>query len=360
MPGRHPADGASAAGEETDTMKPSRFAALAAFAATIALAQGAAADSVADFYKNHTINIVVGYPPGGGADLWARFFAPHFSKHIPGKPNVIVQNMPGGSGFRAINYVYAVGPQDGTNLILPSVSAPTAKALGAKGVRWDTLKFRWLGNLARDAQACMASGRSGIKSIVEGTKRELIVGSVGESNTTAQHPRLLHNLLGYKLKLITGYNGTAPIRIAMERGEVDVVCSIWASSALGPQRGDIESGSLVPIVQMGTKKAPIFGSAPLVYDLTRDETALKIMRFTFAPAEISRPFAVGPQVPEDRVAALRAAFWAAANSPELRADAEKKKMVIDPMDWKETEAGFRAALDVTPEIVERAKKAIAQ
>jgi tripartite-type tricarboxylate transporter receptor subunit TctC len=206
----------------------------------------------------------------------------------------------------------------------------------------------------------MASGRSGIKSILDGKTRELIVGSVGVSNTTAQHPRLLHNLFGYKIRLVTGYSGTAKVRLAMEHGEVDVVCSIWATSAMGPQRGDVESGRLVPIVQMGSKKAAIFGNAPLVYDLTKDATALKVMRFMFGPAEISRPYGVGPNVPKDRVAALRKAFWDAANSAELRDDAKKRHLIVDPMDWQETEAAFRAVLDVSPEIIARATRAISE
>jgi tripartite-type tricarboxylate transporter receptor subunit TctC len=334
--------------------------AFAAIAGALALAQPAAADPIADFYKGKNVAIVVGYSAGGGADLWARFLARHLGRHIPGNPNVIVQNMPGGSGFRAINHVYAVAPQDGTNIILPSVSAPTAAALGKTGVRWDTLKFRWLGNLARDSQSCMASGKSGVKSISDARSRLLIVGSDGESNTTAQHPRMLQNLFGYKIKMVTGYQGTAKVRLAMERGEVEAVCSIWASSAMGPQRADVEAGRLVPIVQMGTKKQAIFGNAPLVYDLTRDKEVLRVMRFIFGPAEISRPYAVGPKTPEDRVAALRAAFWAAANSGELRADAKKRRLIVDPMDWKETEAAFRGMLNVSPAIVARAKKAISK
>jgi len=341
-------------------MKPTRTAALAVLAAALALAPPAAADPIADFYKNRNVSIIVGYAAGGGADLWARFMARHLRRHIPGAPNVIVQNMPGGSGFRAINHVYAVAPQDGTRIILPSVSAPTAAALGKTGVRWDTLKFRWLGNLTRDTQACMASGRSGVKRIDAAKTRTLIFGSDGESNTTAQHPRMLHNLFGYKIKLVTGYRGTAKVRLAMEGGEVEAVCSIWASSAMGPQRQDVESGRLVPIVQMGTRKQAIFGDAPLVYDLTRDKEVRQVMRFIFGPAEISRPFAVGPGTPEARVAALRAAFWAAANSPELRADAKKRRLIVSPMDWKETEAAFREMLVVPPEIVARARKAISK
>jgi len=300
--------------------------------------------------------VVVGYSAGGGADLWARFIARHLGRHIPGNPSVIVQNMPGGSGLTAVNHVYNTVPQDGTRILLPSVTVPTAAAMGYSNVRWDTLKFHWLGNLAADAQSCIASGRSGIKSIADAREREIIFGSDGATNSTGQHPRLLASLFGYKVKVITGYGGTAQIRLAMERGEVEASCSVWGSSLVGPQRADIDSGKLVPIVQMGTKKQPIFGNAPLVYELTQSKQDLQLMQFVFGPGEISRPLAVGPGTPADRVAALRDAFWAMARSPELKADAEKQQLVVDPMDWKETEAALREVLAIPEAVAARARE----
>ncbi len=334
------------------------FRALALAASACSLAFGvapAAADSVADFYKGKTVSLIVGYSAGGGADLWARFIARHLGRHIPGNPNVIVQNMPGGSGLAAVNYVYNTVPQDGTRIILPSVTVSTAAAMGMPNVRWDTLKFNWLGNLVRDAQSCVASGQSGIKSITDAREREIIFGSDGATNSTGQHPRLLATLLGYKLKIITGYGGTAQVRLAMERGEVEAVCSVWASSVLGPQRADIDSGKLVPIIQMGTKKHPIFGNAPMVYELTQSKQDLQLMQFVFSPGEISRALAVGPDTPADRVAALRTAFWAMAHSPELKADAEKQQLAVDPMDWKETEAAIREVLALPEDVTARAR-----
>jgi tripartite-type tricarboxylate transporter receptor subunit TctC len=271
---------------------------------------------------------------------------------------VIVQNLTGASGFAAINHVYTVGPHDGTRMILPTVAAPTAKALGSPGVRWDTLKFQWLGNLVRDSQACVASGRSGIRSIEEAAEREIIFGSDGEGNSTARHPRLIANLVGYRLRIITGYQGTSQVRLAMETGEVEAVCSFWASSALGPQRADMESGKLVPIVQMGSRKVEIFADAPLVYDLAKTDEDRQVMRFIFGPGEISRPFGVAPDVPAARVAALREAFWAAATSAELKADAERVGFILDPMTWQETEAAFREAIDVPQEVIDRAIQAM--
>jgi tripartite-type tricarboxylate transporter receptor subunit TctC len=333
-----------------------RAFALVVLTCSLALGTGpSAAEPVADFYRGKTVSLIVGYSAGGGADLWARFIARHLGRHIPGNPSVIVQNMPGGSGLAAVNYVYNTTPQDGTRIILPSVTVATAAAMGMPNVRWDTLKFNWLGNLVRDAQSCVASERSGIKNVADAREREIIFGSDGATNSTGQHPRLLATLFGYKLKIITGYGGTAQVRLAMDRGEVEAVCSVWASSLLGPQRSDIDSGKLVPIVQMGTKKHAIFGNAPMIYELAQSKSDLQLMQFVFSPGEISRPLAVGPDTPADRVAALRDAFWEMAHSPELKADAEKQQLVVDPMDWKETEAALRDVLALPGEVAARAR-----
>jgi len=337
-------------------MKTWTAAAIIALAGTIAVAHSAGADPVENFYKGKTVSIIVGFSPGGGADLWGRFVARHLGHFIPGKPSVIVQNMTGASGFKAVNYVYNVGPRDGSLIVAPTVAAPTAKALGMPNVQWDTLKFQWLGNMVKDTSSCVASGRSGIKSITEARNREIIFGSDGASNSTAQHPKILAALLGYKVKIITGYEGTSRVRLAMDKGEVDAVCSFWASAALGPQKEDMASGRLVPIVQMGSKKDPVFGDAPTAYSLTQNKEDLQAMRFVFGPSEISRPFGVAPGVPADRVAALRKAFWEAANSPELKADAAKMGLVVAPVGWKETTEDLRQLVEVPPSVVERVKK----
>lgn len=186
----------------------------------------------------------------------------------------------------------------------------------------------------------------------------MIFGADGMDDPASHQPRLLANLLGYKTKVIAGYKGTGPAFLALEIGEIDARCSFWASQALGAKKADVDSGALVPILQVGSEKHPVFGEAPLIYDLARNDEDRKIMRFLFGPSEISRPFAVAPGVPAERVAALREAFWAAAHSDELKADADRLKLIIDPMTWEETEAAFRAALDVPPEIVQRAGELI--
>jgi len=320
----------------------------------------AASPAGAQFYRDKTVTVVVGYGVGGGADVFGRLLARHLGDHLAGHPNVIVQNMPGAGGFKAVNNVYNTNPQDGTRFVMTSSSHATAPSMGNKKARWDFFKFQWLGNLTRDVAGCVASGRSGIKTIEDASKREIIFGASGKSAPSAQQPRSIGQILGYKVKVIAGYKGTAGSRLAMEKGEIEATCAFWASLILGPQKQDVASGKLVPIVQLSFKGHPAFGKAPLVYDLARTDEDRKVLHFIFGATEISRPFAAPPGVPKARVAELRNAFWATVTSPALKADAVRQRLIVDPMDWKDTEAAFRAFLDVPQKIIDQAKKALKQ
>ncbi|MGE0629337.1 MAG: Bug family tripartite tricarboxylate transporter substrate binding protein [Hyphomicrobiaceae bacterium] len=339
-------------------MKPSFSSASILIASTFTIPQPAAAEDVESFYKDKTVRIVIGYAAGGGADLWGRFMARHLGKFIPGNPNVIVQNMPGAGGFTAVNYVYTNAPKDGTYILLPTSTAISAPTMGIANARWDTFKFQWLGNLTRDVSSCAASGKSGFKSIEESKTKEIIFGADGNDDPASHHPKMMRNLLGYKTKVIAGFKGTGPAFLALERGEIDARCSVWASLALTSKKEDFQTGKLVTIVQVGTTKHPAFGDAPLILDLARNEQQRKVMRFVVGPLEISRPFAVPPGVPADRVAALREAVWKAANSDSLKAEARKLNLIIDPMNAADTEAALRSAVEVPKDVVEQAKAAI--
>jgi tripartite-type tricarboxylate transporter receptor subunit TctC len=331
-----------------------------ALAGALAMAPPAGADAVADFYKDRTVTITIGFAPGGGADTFARFLSRHLAAHLPGKPNVIIQHMPGAGGLTALNHIYNTGPADGSRTILTSPSHTLAQVISGKNVRYDLLKMSVIGTLTQDTSSCAASGRSGIKTILEGRKREIIVGATGPNSSAAQQSWLLANLLGLKVKVVTGYRGTGPIRLAMETGEVEVVCAFWASQALGRQKADVESGKLVPIVQMGSKPHPALGKAPVAYDLAKSDEDRRLMRVILGTTELSRPFLAPPGVPAGRVAALRTAFWAAVNAPDAQADAKRMRIIVDPLGWKETVAGLRESLGAPKAVVERAKKAIRQ
>lgn len=336
-------------------MKLPRFAAaVIAFGSALATTPARAQDADT-FYKGRTISILVGFSAGGGADLWARFMARHYGKHIPGEPSVVVQNMPGAGGFSAINHLYNTAPKDGTQIMLISTSAFTAPQLEQPNVRWSTLKLQWLGNLTQDTSSCVASGKSGVKSIADGRTRQIIFGSDGNDDSASHHPRFMSKLFGFNTKVIAGYKGTGEALLAVDRGEIDARCSVWASLALTSRKADIEAGKIVPIMQVGSKPHPVFGKAPMMRDFARNDEERQIIDFLFGTIDISRPFAVAPEVPAERVAVLREAFSKAANSPELKADAERAQFDIEPMTGEQTQAAMEKALTVSKTVAERSR-----
>lgn len=333
-------------------------AVIATVAGAAAIAQPAAADAVADFYKGKNLTIFVGFAPGGTVDLTARIISRHIGNHLPGKPNVIVQNMPGGGGLTALNHLANVAPKDGTALLTMLPTNAVEPQMGNPNARWETEKLNWIGTLTRDSPSCVVSGKSGIKSIEDAKEREIVFGATGWSSTMAQHPATLANLFGYKIRVVVGYPGIAPTFQAVEAGEVDGLCSFYTSQALFTHKRQVEGGELVPIVQMGEEKHPVFGDAPLVYDLATTDEQRTILQFVFGLAELARPMAAPPGVPADRVAALRQAFWTAANSPELKADADRSGMIVNPVNGADTEATFREAVSAPQETLDRVKDSI--
>jgi tripartite-type tricarboxylate transporter receptor subunit TctC len=312
------------------------------------------ADETSSFYAGKQVSLLVGFGAGGGADTYARLMGRHIGEHIPAKPSVIVQNMPGGGGLTATNHLYNAAAQDGSVLMLMQAALVLEPQMGNKNVRWDASRFQWLGNLTRDYMGCVASGRSGVKSVLEATKREIVFGATGAAAPSATHPYALQNVLGFRTRVIAGYKGTAEVWLAMERGEVDAVCAFWASQGAVQAKRDFETGLLVPIAQMGTEKHPIFKDAPMVEDLARNEEDRGVLKLIFAPNEISRPFAVPPNVPAARLKALQKAFWDAANSPTLKADADKLGLFVEPMTAEATTAAFNALVSLPPKVFERA------
>lgn len=321
-------------------------------AGTVALADG-----VSDFYSGKQLKILVGFGVGGGADTYARLVSRHLGVYIPTMPAIIVQNMPGGGSLIATNYLYNVAPRDGTVIMLMQAALILEPQMGNKNARWDPRKLNWLGNLTRDFIGCVASGRSGVKSIKEAARREIVFGATGVSAPSATHPYSLNSVLGYKTKVIAGYKGTANVWLAMQRGEVEAACAFWASQGAVQAKRELDSGAFVPIAQMGSQKHPIFKDAPIVESLARSEEEKAVLKVIFAPNEISRPFAAPPNVPLTRVKALQKAFWEAATSEALKADAKKLGLFVEPMSAEATAAAFNDMVSMPANIYERAAAA---
>lgn len=241
------------------------FAAAASFIATPAVAQ-----SVADFYKGKQLILIVGASTGGGYDAQGRLLARHIGKHIPGNPNVIVQNMPGAGSLQATNHLYNVAPKDGTVFGLIQRDMLVAKVMNASGIRFDIEKFNWIGNLASEIGIVVAWHTSPIKTTADLFKSEMIVGGTGPTIDTETAPRLMNSLIGTKFRIVSGYQGTTEVLLAMERGEV-MGLGDWSLSNIrsrNPQM--LQEGKIRLLMQTALTKSPDLPDVPLALDFAKN------------------------------------------------------------------------------------------
>ena len=292
----------------------------------------AAADAVADFYKGKTVSIIVGAAEGGGFDVYARAAARYLSKYLPGSPQFIVQNRPGAGTVNAANYVYGVAPQDGTVIAAISGSAPLLQIMGDEGPQFDSQKMQWLGSLASDTGAFYVWSTSKLKSFKDAFTTQVILGSSGP-NVSEIYPALANNVLGTKFKVIQGYKSGPMVRLAMEGGEVEGQAQTWDSvKSTTPQW--ISEKKITVLAQIGLKpdeELTKMGVPMLMDFVTREhvlpkysvEEAQSYFKFMLAGDHFARPYAVGPGVPAERVAALRKALAATAADPAFIADVKK-------------------------------------
>ena len=301
------------------------------FAASSALAN----DPVADFYqKNDTIRLIVGSEAGGGYDAYARLLAKHLGRFIPGNPTIIVQNMPGAGGIVAANYLYNAAPKDGTAIAQVQRLVPFVQIMGEKGPQFETSKFNWLGSLASEVTVCVSwKASTDIKTFADVQKKELIVGGSGP-NDTETVPAILDNVLGAKFKIVSGYPSSTAVTLAMERGEVQGVCSSYSS--LSTRNASwFKDNKINFLVQAATRKHPALQNVPLAMDLATNPEDKALLELSDARLDIGRPFMLPPGVPPERVKALRSAFVQMTKDKEFLADAEKSKHEIDVVSGEE-------------------------
>ena len=263
--------------------------------------------SVEDFYRGKKIDLIIGYSPGGTYDLYARLVARHLGNYIPGKPLIVPRNMPGAGSRAAANWVYNVAPKDGTVLATADQSLSLQQAVGDKRIKFDTTNFIYIGNPNVENNTTATWHTSGIKTIEDAKKREVTVGATGGS-TSSQYPKAMNALLGTKFKIVLGYPGGNDINLAMERGEVDVRGSnSWASwKATRPDW--LAEKKIIILVQIGLAKAADLPDVPLLMDLGTNDEDRELLRLLSASTAIGRPLFTTPDVPAERVAALRKAF----------------------------------------------------
>jgi tripartite-type tricarboxylate transporter receptor subunit TctC len=304
--------------------------ALVALSACVGVAASAAAQNAADFYKGKTVNIVVSYAPGGGYDNYSRLLSRHFSDHIAGKPNVIVQNMPGGAGITASNHVYVAAPKDGTVIAAVDQNIPMLQLLGGKGVQFDMAKVQWLGNVASSNGIAMYWHQTPFKTIDDAKKTEITMGATGANDDAWVYAKTMNALLGTKLKLIRGYAGTSAVNIAIEAGEVQAMARSTYYGFVSQRPDWIRDKKVRIFVQLGFEKQPELPSVPMLSDLVQGDEAKQIVDLVSLPTSIGYSHWLAPEVPKARADLLRAAYVETLKDPALLADAKKANLEVRP------------------------------
>jgi tripartite-type tricarboxylate transporter receptor subunit TctC len=312
--------------------------ALFAFAAL--LLSGAptlAQEDVAAFFKGKTLRLIVGIGVGSGYDINARLLARHMAAHIPGQPTIIVQNQPGAGSLTMTNALYNTGPYDGTVMGASFNGMPTTPLLQPTGVRFDPVKLNWLGSTNRETQAMYVWHTAPAQKLEDAKAKETIMGAQAPGSTQFDYPVLANQLFGFKFKVVTGYESTPKIHLAMESGEVHGTIANW-STLKAINTNWITEKKIRILAQWALKKNPDLADVPLFLDRAQSDAERAALRLMLARLEYGRPFFLPPNVPAARLEALRRAFDATMKDPAYLAEADKLKIEVDPLSGEEVTA----------------------
>jgi tripartite-type tricarboxylate transporter receptor subunit TctC len=328
--------------------------------ASVVCMQVAQAQSVADFYKGKTINIVVGSDVGGGYDLTARTVARHLARHIPGQPTIIVQNRPGAGSITASNYVYEIAPKDGTVIGAVQRPIPFQVLFGDTGVRFDVRRMHWIGSTTNEVGVVVAWHTAPHKTFDDVYKKEMLVGGTGPATDPELLPRAMNNLLGTKFKVVGGYKGQAQMVLAMEREEIQGSGN-WSFSDIEKGRAEWIADKKVRILlQLGLtrSKSPLLRDVPLITEVAKNDEQRNIFKTLMGMKAMGRPYFVAPEVPKDRTEALRTAFMATMRDPDFLAEASKTLGEIDPLSGGEMHKIITGVYALPPEVIAKAREIV--
>jgi tripartite-type tricarboxylate transporter receptor subunit TctC len=294
-----------------------------------------AADSVEAFYKGKTMQLLIGFGPGGGYDLYGRAVARHLGRFIPGNPTLVPQNMAGAGSVRAASYLYNAAPKDGTVIGTFSRGIIVDTLLGANKGQFEAQNFGWLGSVTNEVSVCGFSRQSGVQSWDDMLTKDTTVGSSGTADDLGVYANVLRSVFNAKLKLITGYPGTADILLAVERGELGGLCG-WSWSSLKSRSKKLyDSKEIVVPVQLGLTPHEDLPNVPLITTLTKDPTKVAVLKLIFSRQTMARPFAAPPGIPEERLRALRMAFDATMRDKDFLAEAQRLDLEVRPVSGSE-------------------------
>ena len=305
-------------------------------------------------FQGKTVRLVVGFTPGGGYDTYARLLSRYFGNHIPGKPNVVVENMPGAGSLKAVQWLDGPAPKDGTAITAFNPGLITQSMLEPEKMKnVDFRKFAWVGNIARDQRLCYLWHEKGVKSFDEFRKGKWTFGTTGVGAANWVNQRTLQRVFGVEIKIITGYPGSPEQRLAVERGELDGDCGSWTSIPVDWRANHL----IVPVIKLSRELPPDAPKdVPWANDVAKSAEDRAVLNVLNGAGEIGRPYITSTQVPAAQVAVLRKAFDETMKDKAFIADGEKSQLPVDPMTAKEVEDALNEIYAAPAAALQRAKQ----
>jgi tripartite-type tricarboxylate transporter receptor subunit TctC len=316
----------------------------------------AAAQASPDFYKNKQIRMIIGHEVGNDYDVGGRILARYLTKHIPGQPTIIVQNMPAAASIPTVNFLYAQAPRDGTVFGSFSRNIPSQALMGQANLEADPRRFNWLGATSRPARVCVRWVTAPVKTPADLFTQELIVGAAGAGSSLSILPTVFNQVLGTKFRIVHGYKGTGDTMLAIERGEVQGACASYGQFRTYEQL--IRDGKLVFLLRAEEAPIPEIPDVPSIFDFAKTAEQRQLMRFIFSSTEFGRPYVFPPGVPQERVATMRKALADALNDPALIAEAARIKMDMTYRPPDQLEQLTANLYETPPAMIETVKKLV--
>jgi tripartite-type tricarboxylate transporter receptor subunit TctC len=306
--------------------------------------------------KGKTVSIIASFEAGGPYDLYSRLVARHLGAHLPGQPTVVVQNMPGAGGLRGANYLYNVAARDGTVMGVVSQTVAVGQVLATTpGIQYDARRYAWIGRINSNVEVHHTWHASGIRSIEDAKKREVILAGTGPTSSSVVMPRLMNELIGTRFKVVTGFQGPTSAQLAFERGEVEGIVKPWSSIKTSTPEW-LRDKKIHLIVQHTRVRHPELPDVPTIVDLGQDPEQRQIFGLFAGGAALGTALLAPPGLPEGTVAALRKAFDQTMRDPALLDEVRKSNIDIDPLPGADLQAVIESTFVIAPAVLERARK----
>ncbi len=325
----------------------------------LAVTGRAQANSVSDFYRGRSINVLIGYSVGGGYDTYARVLARHMGKHIPGNPTLLPQNMPGAGSLRAVNYLYNAAPKDGTAIATFGRGLAMEPLIGSSTTQYDSRKLLWLGSGSEEVSLCGTFQSSKVKTWNDMLTTPFTVGGEGSGSDPDIFSAMLKNIFGVKLRIVSGYPGSAEVALAVERGEIDGRCG-WSLSSIRQMRPDwLPNKKFNAAVQLALKKSPDLPDSPGITEFAKTDSQQQILKLVLSRQNMARPFAAPPGIPADRAKALRKAFADTMHDLDFLEEAKARGLEVEPVSGADIDKLIDELYKTPPAVIAQAKAAVA-